>query len=89
METRATTITCVHLGYDALIDTCQYENNSHALCDVCRGLVFKRHKSFRGGIEGIKDEPHSDRPFDIKWHNMAEPAMNDWGIKGTVRFEEM
>ena len=55
----------------------QYENNSYGLCGVCRGLIFKRHKSFRGGIEGIKDAPHSNWPFDMKWHNMAEPAMND------------
>ena len=35
----------------------------------------KRHKSFLGGIERIKDEPHSDRSLGVKWHNMAEPAM--------------
>ena len=40
METRATTIKCVHLGYDALIDMLQYENNSYELCDVCRGLIL-------------------------------------------------
>ena len=44
----------------------------------------KRHKSFCGGIEGIKDETHSDRSFGIKGHNMAEHAMNDWLMKGTV-----
>ena len=49
---------------------------------------FKPHKSFRGGIEGIKDEPHSDPLFGIKWHNVAKPAMNDWLMKGTVRFVE-
>ena len=88
METRAITIKCVHLGYDALIDMLPYGNNSYELCDVCRGLIFKRHKSFRGGIEGIKDEPHSDRPFGIKRHNMTEHAMNDWGMKGTVGFRK-
>ena len=36
-------------------------------------------------MEGIKDEPYSDRSIDIKWHNMAEPAMNYLGMKGTVR----
>ena len=51
METRATTIKCVDLGYDALLDMFQYENNTDGLCDVCRGLIFKRYKSFRGGIE--------------------------------------
>ena len=81
METRATTIKCVHLGYDALIDRFQYENNSYGLSDVCRGLSFKQH---RGGIVGIKDEPHSNRSSGIKWHNVAEPAMNDWLMKGTV-----
>ena len=40
-------------------------------------------------MEDIKDEPQSNRSFGIKWHNMAEPAMNDWLIKGTVRFVEM
>ena len=43
-------------------------------------------KVFCGGIEGIKDEPYSDRSFGIKCHNMAESAMNDLLIKGTVRF---
>ena len=85
METRATSIKCVHLGYDALIDMFQYENNSYELCDMCRGLILKRHKSFRGGIEGIEDEPHSDRSFAIKLHKMAEIAMNDWLMKGTDR----
>ena len=28
-------------------------------------------------IEDIKNEPHSDQLFGIKWHNMAEPAIND------------
>ena len=49
---------------------------------------FKPHKSFRGGIEGIKDESHSDPSFGIKWHNMAKPAMNVWLMKATVRFVE-
>ena len=40
-------------------------------------------------MEGIKDEPHSNRSFGIKWHNMAEPAMNDWLTKGTAQFVEM
>ena len=47
---------------------------------------YKRHKSFRGGKEGIKDETLSDQSFGIKGHNMAEHAMNDWLMKGTVRF---
>ena len=63
----------------------KYENSSYELCAVCRGLIFKRHKGFSGGIEGIKDEPHNERSFGIKWHNMAESAMND----GTVQFVEM
>ena len=49
---------------------------------------FKPHKCFRGGIEGIKVEPHRDLSFGIKWHNMAKPAMNDWLMKRTVRFVE-
>ena len=49
---------------------------------------FKRHKSICGGIEGIKDETLSDRSFGIKGHNMAEHAMNDLLMKGTVRFIE-
>ena len=40
METRATTIKCVHLGYDALIDMFQYENIAYDFCDVCRGLIL-------------------------------------------------
>ena len=40
METGATTIKCVHLVYDALIDMFQYENNPYKLCDVCRGLIL-------------------------------------------------
>ena len=40
-------------------------------------------------IEGIEDESHSDRSFGIKRHNMAEPAMNDRLMKGTVPFVEM
>ena len=51
-------------------------------------LKFKRHKSFCGGKEGIKDELYSNRSFGIKWHSMAEPAINDWLMKGTVRFVE-
>ena len=39
METRAITIECVHLGYDALIDIFQYENSSFVLCDVCTGII--------------------------------------------------
>ena len=88
METRETTIKCVHLGYDAIIDMFQYNNTSYELYGVCRGLIFKPHKNFRGGIEGIKDEPHSDPSFGIKWHNMVKPAINDWLMKGTVRFVE-
>ena len=49
---------------------------------------FKPHKNFQGGIEGIKDEPHSDPSFGIIWHNMAKPAINDWLMKGAVRFVE-
>ena len=41
----------------------------------------KRHKSFLGGIERIKDEPHSDRSIGVKWHNMAEPAMMTGSLK--------
>ena len=89
MEVRETTIKCIHFEYDALIDMFQYENNSYELCDGCTGLISKQHKSFRDGIEGIKDEPHSDRLFETKWHKMAEPAMNDWGMKGTVRCKEV
>ena len=55
---------------------------------TCVEGKFKPHKSFRGGVEGIKDESHSDPSFGIKWHNMAKPAMNDWLMKGTVRFVE-
>ena len=55
---------------------------------TCAEGLFKRHKSFCGGKEGIQDEPYSDRSLLIKWRNMAEPAMNDWLMKGTVRFEE-
>ena len=40
-------------------------------------------------MEGIKDESHIDRSFGIKKHNMAEPAMNAWLMKGTVPFVEM
>ena len=67
----------------------QYDNNSYELYDMGRRLIFKRPKRFRGGIEGIKDGPHSDRSFGIKLHNMAEPAMNDCLMKGTVRFVEI
>ena len=48
------------------------QNNSYELYDVCRVLIFRPHKSFRGGIEGFKDKPHSDPSFGIKWHNMAK-----------------
>ena len=50
---------------------------------------FKRHKCFWGGIEGIKNEPHSSRSLGMKRHNMAESAMNDSLMKGTVRFVDM
>ena len=33
------TIKCAHLGYDALIDMFQYENNVYELCDVCKELI--------------------------------------------------
>ena len=55
--------------------------------EACRGLILSRIK-FGGGIEDIKDEPHSDPSFGIKWHYMAKPAKNDWFMKGTVRFVE-
>ena len=44
METRATTIKCVNLGYDALIDMFKYKNNSYELYDVCRGLTLSHIK---------------------------------------------
>ena len=49
---------------------------------------FKPHKSFRGGIEGIEDVSQRDPSFGIERHNMAKPAMNDWLMKGNVRFVE-
>ena len=60
METRATTIKCVHLVYDALIDMFRYENNSYERCDVFRGLILCINVS-DVVLEGIKDNPHSDR----------------------------
>ena len=89
METRATTIKCVHLGYDALIDMFQYENNSYELCDVCRGLIVSGINFSLCGIEYIKSEPHSSRSLGMKRHNMAESAMNDWLMRGHVRFVDM
>ena len=77
METRATTIKCVHLVNDALMDIFRYENNSYELCDVCRGLILSGINVSDVVLEGIKDNPHSDRSFGIKWHNMAVPAIND------------
>ena len=77
METRATTIKCVHLVYDALIDNFQCENNSYELCDVCRGLILSGINVSNVVLDGIKDNPHSDQTSGIKWHNMAEPALND------------
>ena len=35
---------------------------------------YQNVRALIGGIEGIKDEPHSDWSFCIKWHNMAELA---------------
>ena len=32
-------------------------------------------------MEGIKEKPRSNRPFGVKWHNIAEPAMNDYSKK--------
>ena len=66
METRATTIKCVHLVYDALIDIFLYENNSYELCDVRRGLILSGINVCDVVLEGIKDNPHSDRSFGIK-----------------------
>ena len=40
ISTEAATIKCVDLGYDALIDMLQYENNRYELCDVRRGLFL-------------------------------------------------
>ena len=77
METQATTIKCVHLVYDALIDIFLYENNSYELCEVCRGLILSGINVSDVVLAGIKDIPHSDRSFGIKWHNMAVPAIND------------
>ena len=34
-------------------------------------------------MKGIKNELRSDWPICMKWHNMAEPAINDWIKKGT------
>ena len=84
MKTQATTIKCIHLVYDTLIDMFQYENNSYELCDVCTGLILSSIK-----VSGVVDEPHIGWSFGIKWHNMAESAMNDWLMKGTVQFVEM
>ena len=67
----------------------RYEHNSYELCNVCRGLILSCINVSEMDIEGIKDKPHSDRSFGINWHNMAESAMNDWLMKGTVRFVEM
>ena len=55
----------------------RYENNSFELCDVCRGLILSGLNVSDVVLEGIKDNPHSDRSFGIKWHKMAEPAIND------------
>ena len=33
--------------------------------------------------------PIATSHFGIKRHNMVEPAMNDWLMKGTVPFVEM
>ena len=52
-------------------------------------LILSGIKVSGGSIEGTKDEPHSDRSFGIKWHNIPIPAMNDWLMKGPVQFLEM
>ena len=44
---------------------------------TCRGLILSGIKVPDVGLKGIKDKSHSDRSFGIKWHNMAEPAIND------------
>ena len=87
METRATTIKCVHLGCDALIDMFQYKDNAYMIFVSVKRANFKWHKNL-GGIEGIKDELHSNWSFSIKWHYMAKPAMNAWHMKGTVQFRK-
>ena len=46
--------------------------------------MFKRHKSFCGGMKSIEDDDRSDRTFSINWHNIADCIK-----KGAVWFEEM
>ena len=67
METGATTVKCVHLRYGALINKFQ-KISAHMNFYKCIGLIFKRYKSFGGGIKGIKNDPDSDPPFGMKWH---------------------
>ena len=57
MVNRATTIKCVHLGYDALIDMFQYENNTCELCDVCRGLILSGIKVSEVVQKALKMNP--------------------------------
>ena len=40
-------------------------------------------------IDKGHDKPHSDQSFGITWHNMAESALNDGLMKGTVLFVDM
>ena len=37
----------------------------------------------------LKMNPIATGHFGIKWHNMAKPAMNNWLMKGNVRFVEI
>ena len=57
METRATTIKCVHLVYDVLTDIFKYKNNSHELCDVCRGLILSDIKVSEVVLKVLKMNP--------------------------------
>ena len=66
----------------------QYKTTHMNFVTCVEDDFFMRHKSFWGGIEDITDEPHSDRAFEIKWHNMTELTVDDWLIKVTVRFVE-
>ena len=61
---------CVKLG---MMPT---QTNACMNYKVSRKLIFKRHERFREGRESPKDDSRSDRPVNVRWHNLSESLMD-------------
>ena len=58
---------------------------AHIKYQVNRNLIFKCHKRFQEERESLKDDYHSGRSVNVKWHNMTESLMDVCINKDTVQ----